>query len=126
LLWGANAHAGQASHSMLAESNLELGLKNSLFVRAEYVRKSAEDLVLPGVDPAREFDIRSLVGGYVREVASIPGGTIGVGGRASVNLVPAALMPFYATRRPAGFDVYVRVRPKRMATGMAPMAMPMP
>jgi len=127
LLWGANTHVGQVSHSLLAESNLEIGQKNSVFARAEYVRKSAEELVLPGVDPAREFDIRSLVGGYVREVWSIPGGTIGVGGRASVNLVPTALEPFYATRWPAGIDVYVRVRPKRMATdGTAPMDMPMP
>jgi len=79
------------------------------------VRKSAEDLVLPMVDPERAFDVRSLVGGYVHEVASIPGGTIGVGGRASVNFVPSALEPFYGKRRPMGVAVYVRVRPKEMA-----------
>jgi ketosteroid isomerase-like protein len=115
LLWGANAHGGRVAHSALVESNLEIGLKNAVFARAEYVRKSAADLVLPNVDPEREFDVKSLVAGYVREVASIPGGTIGVGGRASVNFIPGALEPFYGTRHPAGFDVYVRVRPKRMA-----------
>jgi hypothetical protein len=127
LLWGANAHGDRVEHSALVESNLEIGLKNAVFARAEYVRKSAADLVLPNVDPERQFDVRSLVAGYVREVASIPGGTIGIGGRASVNFVPAALEPFYGTRHPAGFDVYVRVRPKRMAAPAMDMkgAMPM-
>jgi hypothetical protein len=122
LVWGANDHGGHAANSIVAESNLEIGLKNSLFARAEYVQKSAEDLVLPSVDPERQFDIRSLAAGYMREVISIPGGTIGLGGRASVNFVPSALEPFYGTRTPAGFAVYVRVRPKRMSTEA--MAMP--
>jgi hypothetical protein len=53
---------------------------------------------------------------------SIPGGTIGIGGRVSINFVPDALEPFYGTRTPSGIAVYVRVRPKRMAT----QAMSMP
>lgn len=116
LLWGANGHGGRAENSVVAETNLEIGRRNALFARAEYVRKSAEELVLPTADPERQFDVRSLVGGYVREVASIPGGSVGVGGRVSVNFVPGALEPFYGTRTPAGFALYVRVRPKRMAT----------
>jgi hypothetical protein len=51
----------------------------------------------------------------MREVASVPGGSIGIGGRAAINFIPAGLEPFYGTRTPAGFAVYVRVRPKRMA-----------
>ena len=130
LLWGANAHGGEAQHSVLAESNLEIGQKNAVFARAEYVQKTAEELVLPAVDPARVFGVSSLVGGYMREVASIRGGTIGLGGRASVNFVPSALEPAYGTRTPAGFDVYVRVRPKRMepqgSASSMDMTMPMP
>lgn len=130
LLWGANAHDGQVQHSVAAESNLELGMRNAVFARAEYVQKNAEELVLSGVDPAREFSVGSLVGGYMREIASIPGGTIGIGGRASVNFVPDALEAAYGTRTPEGFDVYVRVRPKRMATeakaSSMDMKMPMP
>jgi hypothetical protein len=123
LIWGANDHGGHASNSVVAESNLEIGTRNAVFARAEYVRKSAGDLVLPGVDPEREFDIRSLVGGYMRELVSIPGGTIGVGGRASVNLVPSGLEPFYGTRTPAGFALYVRIRQKRMASEAGTAAM---
>jgi hypothetical protein len=126
--------------SALAESNLEVGLKNSFFTRAEYVRKSAGDLVLDGVDPERQFDVKSLVLGYIREIASIPGGTIGVGARGSVNLVPGAVGKFYGTNTPKGIDVFLRIRPKPMrdeggmegmdmsapATPLAhPMAMPM-
>jgi len=114
LIWGANDHGGRVENSVLAESNLEIGARHSVFGRVEYVRKRAEDLVLPGVDPARAFDIGALVLGYIREVASIPGGTIGVGGRASVNFVPATVARVYGTRTPAGVSVYVRVRPKRM------------
>ncbi|HEX6534049.1 MAG TPA: hypothetical protein VF041_05600 [Gemmatimonadaceae bacterium] len=114
LLWGANEHGGRVENSVLAESNLEISRANTVFARAEYVRKSAEDLVLPGVDPDREFDITSLVLGYVREIASIPGGTIGAGARGSVNLVPSAVGRFYGTRAPKGIDVYVRIRPKVM------------
>lgn len=123
LLWGANRSAGHVENSMAAETNLEIGVKNAVFARAEYVRKSAEELVLPALDPGREFDIRSLVGGYVHEVASVPGGSIGVGARASVNFVPSSLEPYYGTRSPAGVAVYVRVRPRRMALESAmPMA----
>lgn len=116
LIWGANKHEGPAENSGVAETNLEIGEKNALFARAEYVRKSAEDLVLPTFPPDRQFDIRSLLGGYVREVASIPGGSIGIGGLVSVNVIPRALEPYYGTRAPMGFNIYVRVRPKRMAT----------
>lgn len=116
LVWGANAHAGRVDNSVLAESNLEIGAKNTLFGRAEYVRKSAQDLVLPGIDPERRFDIGSLVLGYMREIVSIPGGTIGIGGRASIDYVPATVGRFYGTRTPKGIDVYVRIRPKAMAS----------
>lgn len=109
-------------NSAVAETNLEIGTRNAVFARAELVRKSAEELVLPGVDPEREFDVASLAGGYVREIGSIGGGSLGVGGRASVNFVPAGLAPFYGTRRPAGIDVYVRLRPKRMNSGAMPAA----
>lgn len=133
LLVGANSHGGHVQTSALAESNLELGLRNSLFTRVEYVRKSAEDLVLDGVDPERQFDVKSLVLGYVREIASIRGGTIGVGARGSVNLVPGSLGKFYGTNTPKGIDVFLRIRPKAMREdeemkGMdmsKPMTMPM-
>ncbi|HEU4642363.1 MAG TPA: hypothetical protein VFS44_07890 [Gemmatimonadaceae bacterium] len=117
LVWGANAHGGRVENSALAETNLEIGERHTVFARAEYVRKSAQDLVLPGIDPEREFDVGSLVLGYLREIASIPGGTIGIGGRASMGIVPSAVGRFYGTRTPKGIDIYVRVRPRVMSSG---------
>lgn len=115
VLWSANDHDGALSHSVLAESNLEVGAQNALFARVEYVQKSAQDLVAPALAPGRLLDTRSVVAGYMREIASFRGGTLGVGARGSVDFIPAALEPYYRTRTPAGFAVYLRVRPKRMA-----------
>lgn len=114
LLYGANDHSGHRQSSALGESNLEVGSRNAFFARAEYVQKSAEDLVLAGIDPERTFDVTSLVAGYIREIQPIPGGTIGIGGRVSLNFIPDAVGRFYGTRAPKGIDMYVRIRPKRM------------
>jgi hypothetical protein len=124
VMWGANAHGGAAEHSAVMESNLEVGRRNTVFARYEYVRKSAEDLVVPGAPPERRYDINSVVAGYIREVRSIRGGTIGVGVRASLNFIPGSLESTYGTRTPPGFAVYVRVRPKRMVMGSEMSGMP--
>jgi hypothetical protein len=124
VLWGANAHGGEAEHSAVMESNLEVGRRNTVFARYEYVRKSAEDLVVPGAPPEQQYDINSVVAGYIREVSSIRGGTIGVGVRASLNFIPGSLQSTYGTRTPGGFAVYLRVRPKRMVMGSEMSRMP--
>lgn len=121
LMLARNAHRDQTQTSALGETNLEIGLRNSLFARAEFVQKSAADLVLPGIDPGRRFDVKSLVAGYLREIQPIRGGTIGIGARASMNFIPSAVGRFYGTRTPAGIDVYVRIRPKPMQHVMKQM-----
>ena len=119
--FGANRHSG-ADHlepSWLLESNLEVGGAHSVFARAEYVQKGAEDLVLGPTGPAGEFTVTSLVGGYVYEFDR--GGIVrtGIGARASINMVPSTLEPYYGTRAPRGFALYVRFRPQRMSEGHA-------
>jgi hypothetical protein len=114
LIFAANAHGDHTQTSLLGETNLEIGRSNSLFARIEYVQKNAGELVLTGIDPERTFDVSSLVLGYMREVGSFPGGTIGIGARGAVNFVPSAVGRFYGTNAPKGIDVYVRVRPKAM------------
>lgn len=124
-IWGANESAGRVENTGLAETNLDIGQKNSVFGRVEYARKSGEELALPAANADRQFDVNSLLAGYVREVASIPGGSIGIGALVSMNFIPRALEPFYGTRTPAGFGVYLRVRPKKMANDSMPgMVMP--
>jgi hypothetical protein len=64
-----------------------------------------------------EFDIGSLVLGYVRELGSLGRATIGVGATGTLGFIPADLEPDYGTRTPAGLAVYVRIRPKVMQMG---------
>jgi hypothetical protein len=118
-VFGANRHSGgdHVEPSYLLESNLELGGAHSVFGRAEHVRKSAEDLVLGGANPADAFDVTSLVGGYIYEFDRVGSVRIGIGGRASIDFVPSPLEPYYGTRTPRGFALYVRFRPQRMSEG---------
>jgi len=125
LIYGANKHTdgGDWENSVTAETNLDLDSRNAVFGRLEYVRKSAEDLAVQGSLVSEEFDIGSIVLGYVRELATIGGATIGAGVRGALNFVPADLEPVYGTRSPTGLTLYVRIRPKvmRMGAGMQKM-----
>jgi hypothetical protein len=117
LIYGGNKHVrpgaggnGGWEHSLIAESNLQLDDANSVFGRAEYVRKSAEELVLPGAAD-QEFDIGSFSLGYVREFAAYRGATLGLGVRGALNLVPRSLDGVYGSRPRVGLAVFLRVRP---------------
>ena len=110
LLWGANDHGHGPEHSFVAESDVQIR-GHSLFGRYEFVRKSAEDLLVAGDE---EFPIHSLVAGYARDFVSSSYASLGAGLRVSVNFIPASLAESYATRQPTGFAVYLRVRPPAM------------
>ena len=117
LVYGANKHVvpGESSHgfehSLLLETNVQFDDRNSVFGRAEWVQKSAEELVVPGAEPEINFDVAGLVLGYVREVAEYAGASLGLGIRGSLNVVPEGLKLAYGTRTPAGLAVYARLRP---------------
>jgi hypothetical protein len=121
LIYGGNRHvrpggedSGRWEHSLIGESNLQLDGANSVFGRMEYVRKSTEELAIPGT-PDREFDIGTLSLGYVREIAAFQGATLGFGARGAINLVPRALEGAYGSRTPVGLAVFLRVRPTLLA-----------
>ena len=125
LVYGANKHvttgevAGSWEHSLIAESNLQFDEANSVFGRVEYVRKSGEELSLPGPLLNREFDIGTFSLGYVREFAGYRGATLGVGARAAINLVPGALESVYGGRTPIGLALFLRVRPSLLEAAHA-------
>ena len=138
LVWGANKHPGHAAtHGALAETEAVFDAHNTIFARAEYVQKSAEDLVLDGpagptpgtvtFDSHEVFDVGQLSLGYVREIGRWTWATIGVGAQGTVNLVPGSLVAAYGSRTPLGGLVFLRLRPFRSTHGMSPMSgMPMP
>jgi hypothetical protein len=104
LVWGANAKLGAAtSHSLLAEGDLEMAGGHHLFGRAEYVRKTAEDLVVAGAPAEEAYDLGSLVLGYLKA---------GFGVRGSVSFVPQALEAAYGSRTPLGVAIFARWRPR--------------
>jgi hypothetical protein len=113
LIWGANdpIGSGRPSHSVVLESHLELDGTNAVFGRAEYVRKSAAELVIPAALPTSEYDIGALALGYLRGVGTVAGFDAGVGVRGSASFVPSRLEPVYGSRAPVGVVIYVRLRP---------------
>jgi hypothetical protein len=120
LVYGANKHVAPGAssrgfaHSVLLESNAQFDDRNSVFGRAEWVQKSAEELVIPSAAADADFDVTALVLGYVREVVQYGGASLGVGLRGSINFVPEVLKATYGTRTPAGIALYARLRPTLM------------
>ena len=130
LIWGANKHPGRSATSgVLAETEAVLGAHNTIFARAQYVEKSAEELVLntplvlvpdsagaqtyhvSGVPPTRIFDVGALTLGCIRDFGRWRWATIGIGAEGTVNVVPRAIENAYGSRTPLGGLVFLRVRP---------------
>jgi hypothetical protein len=123
-VWGANDHAGEFTHSLLAESEAVLDEFNTVLGRAEFVQKGAAEL---GIDQAplgfasnERFNVVALSAGYIRELVRVPGATIGLGGMGTVNVVPPSLDPVYGSRTPLGGTVFLRLRPS-IRRGMGSM-----
>ena len=113
LIYGANARigTGHLANSVAVETNFDLDGMNAVFGRVEYVRKTAEDLVVLSVLPTTEYDVGALALGYRRSLTTVRGVTAGVGVRGAMNFVPNALEEVYGSRAPLGFTVYFTLRP---------------
>src|SRR2546426_4763710 len=75
LIYDTNAQIGTGplASSVLVESTLDLDGTNSLFGRVEYVRKSAEELVISAVPATTQYDVGALALGYLRAVGTVAG-----------------------------------------------------
>jgi hypothetical protein len=127
-VYGANKVASRdgLSNSALLESEAILDPRNSVFARLEVLRKNAEELVLDGPPfsfaPDRGFDVGALTLGYVRELGTFTGATLGLGASGTINVVPSTLRDAYGSRAPLGGLVFVRLRPTfKPGGGMAGM-----
>ena len=117
-VYGVNRMSGHLdpaewSHTFLAEGEAVFDRRHTLFGRLEWVRKTAEDLVIPGADLHQHFHLGSLSVGGVRELGSGLGMTLGAGLRGTLNLLPSSLVPYYGSRTPLGGMVFLRIRPVR-------------
>ena len=113
VIWGANAHDGDFTHSVLAESEGILDRSNTILGRAEFVQKGAADLGLPS---DRHFNVAAVSAGYIREIVRLGGATIGLGAMGTVNVIPSSLETTYGSKNPVGGAVFVRLRPTTNST----------
>jgi hypothetical protein len=113
LIYGANAPmgTGRRESSVLLESTVDLDGRNAFFGRAEYVRKNAEELVIPSVAATTQYDVGAVALGYMRTAGTAAGLAAAVGVRGSLNFVPSTLVREYGSRTPLGIAIYLRVRP---------------
>ena len=115
LLWtaafGRDAHPGEAATSAaFFESTWDLGT-DAFFGRLEWGQKTGGDLALGDASlQDRAFSIGTLSVGYQRTLEHVGPFRLGVGGRFTVNGVPAELAAArYGTRHPMGAILYLRL-----------------
>ena len=102
------------THAGLLESNLSLNDRHTLFGRLEVVGKAGHDLHVHEA-PVAVFGVGKVQAGYVRCFKAWKGMVPGIGGTASVSIVPEVLAPRYSGRLAPGFGVFVTVRSARHA-----------
>ncbi|MFL6467190.1 MAG: plastocyanin/azurin family copper-binding protein [Pyrinomonadaceae bacterium] len=114
-IWGQNNKEGEFTNSYLFESDYTFG-KNAIFGRFEMVQKDGHELVLDHDDPIHDdvFLVGAYSIGYVRDVVKDKRLDVGVGGMATFNSNPSALVPYYGGTRHAGWQLFVRLRPSKM------------
>jgi hypothetical protein len=133
-LWATTAAVGRSveeesgTNAVLLESSVTLRERHTFFGRAEWAEKAGHDLGLES--PALEsltYDLSTVAVGYTVHLPQFRGWLPGVGARGSLSFVPGTLEPFYGSRTPAGFTVFVNLRPIEAVMEMSmPMQMQMP
>jgi len=123
VIWGAKRHepslrhpVTRLTHSVTAETSVEIGRRNTLFARAEYVQKDMEELFLPH-EREQIHEVRTIAAGYVLDVVSARPAALGLGFRGAVNFIPDGLAAFYGEPRPIGAAVFARLGFARNRTG---------
>ncbi|GAC1579172.1 MAG: hypothetical protein NVS3B7_13040 [Candidatus Elarobacter sp.] len=112
LIFGQNnATDGERSNSFLYETEYRRN-GEAWFARAERVRKSGRDLVLPAALEAGAYDIGAYTVGIVHDLPHKPSKTVaGVGFDLTLNSKPASLDRVYGAGSPVSFEVFYRLRP---------------
>jgi hypothetical protein len=115
LTYGQNFEStGESTPAVLAESTLDLDGRNALFGRAEWVRKTGHDLVLPDPMADQTYDLGSLGLGAAHYFDPVGGFQAGLGVRGSAMFVGKDLEPVYGSQVPLGAMIFVQLRPAMM------------
>ncbi|RYX85088.1 hypothetical protein EON83_07525 [bacterium] len=126
-VYGQNAISGESTtHAYTLETALQKQ-KNTVFLRAEHVQKTGEELVLNPADAGNIYGINALSIGYVRDLSHGKGVDVGLGIQGTFADGPSGLNSYYGSGVYKGFQVFFRIRPSRMKmngmgmTGMGSM-----
>ncbi|QNH64051.1 hypothetical protein H4317_03260 [Hymenobacter sediminicola] len=120
LVWGMNQHVSDghtdpAAHSVLAETNVQLG-KPAVYGRYEFVQKSDEELQIPRLGAQEghtNYNVHALTLGANYRVAQIAKTDLTFGAQATVYRPDAELKAYYGST-PVSAQVYLRLNPSLM------------
>ncbi len=111
--WGRNIpSSGKPTDALLLESNLDLDGANVLFGRAEYVRKTGEDLDV--VPPGGVYTVGEVSVGYLRNFDLFNTFAIAPGVMITTNVIDGRLNSAYHSQTPVGVAAFIRLRPAMM------------
>ncbi len=111
LIWGANVPTDtrRVLNTALIETNIDVDERNTVFGRAEYVTRTAEELALVG-SISETVEVGSLGLGYARGLGTLRRVGIWLGARGDLEIVPEELRLFYGSRTLGGFAAFLRLR----------------
>ncbi|MEN6583484.1 MAG: hypothetical protein ABFD54_13630 [Armatimonadota bacterium] len=114
-LWARNRISHQNLDAYLVEAQLKHDQGWTPFLRYEYIKKSAEELVLPSNFPLSQvFNLQQLTLGATRDIFTTGSLSWAIGGEFLLNTIPGNLKSVYGDN-PTGWLIYLRIHPKRMA-----------
>ena len=111
--WGRNIpSAGKPTDALLLESNLDLDGANVLFGRAEFVRKTGEDLdVAPS---GAVYNVGAISLGYLHNFKLWDAFIVAPGVMVTTNVIDGRLNSAYHSQTPVGVAAFIRLRPAMM------------
>ncbi len=125
LIFGQNNTTGEGKTNAFTFETALQKQKNTVYLRAEHVQKSGEELALNPVDAGNIYGISALSVGYVRDLTHGKGVDVGVGIQGTIADGPSGLNSYYGSGPYTGFQVFLRIRPSKMkmdGMGMSNMA----
>ena len=103
---------GKPTDALLLESNLDLDGTNVFFGRAEYVRKTGEDLdVAPS---GAVYNVSEVSFGYLRNFPLWDAFIVAPGVMVTTNIIDGRLESAYHSQTPVGLAAFIRLRPVLM------------
>ncbi len=113
LAWGMNDKSDhdRNENSILYETNLQFTMQ-ALYLRYEYVKKSAEELAITTTHAEDLFSINSLTLGYNRSISRAAPLDILLGIQGTFNFPASGLKSVYGNA-PIGAQIYLQLRPRR-------------